>query len=115
MASGGPVQADDVLDLLAQLVDKSLLVAEPTASEARYRMLETIRDYAQERLAEIRRRVRTLGGTVTGSWLWSTRRDRASSPAAMQATGSPGSPTTTTTCARPCAGPTRTPTARARS
>ncbi len=52
VASGGPVQAEDMLDLLARLVDKSLLVAEPTASEARYRMLETIRDYAQERLAE---------------------------------------------------------------
>ena len=31
VASGDPVQADDVLDLLGRLVDKSLLVAEPTA------------------------------------------------------------------------------------
>ena len=47
-----PVASEDVVDLLAHLVDRSLLVAEVDASEARYRMLETIRDYAQERLVE---------------------------------------------------------------
>jgi non-specific serine/threonine protein kinase len=41
------------LDLLAQLVNKSLVVAETlTLSEARYRMLETIRQYAGEKLRE---------------------------------------------------------------
>ncbi|RCG30590.1 AfsR/SARP family transcriptional regulator [Sphaerisporangium album] len=39
---------EDVLDVLARLVDKSLVVHENT----RYRMLETIRAYAAERLAE---------------------------------------------------------------
>jgi predicted ATPase/DNA-binding SARP family transcriptional activator len=38
----------DVLDLLTSLVDKSLL----QPSDHRYRMLETIREYGQERLAE---------------------------------------------------------------
>ncbi|MGH2418348.1 MAG: ATP-binding protein, partial [Candidatus Limnocylindria bacterium] len=52
VASGGPVEADEMIDLLAHLIDKSLLMPEPTPTEARYRMLETIRDYAQERLAE---------------------------------------------------------------
>jgi predicted ATPase len=52
VASGGPVNADEMIDLLAHLIDKSLLMPEPTPTEARYRMLETIRDYAQERLAE---------------------------------------------------------------
>ena len=43
----------DVLDLLAALVDKSLVVVEPEGlGEARYRLLETIREYAAERLAE---------------------------------------------------------------
>ena len=43
----------DVLDLLAALADKSLIVVDPEASgQARYRMLDTIRDYAAARLAE---------------------------------------------------------------
>jgi predicted ATPase/class 3 adenylate cyclase len=52
ICSGGPVEAGDVLDLLSRLIDRSLLLSEQDGSEARYRMLETIRDYAQERLAE---------------------------------------------------------------
>ena len=43
----------DVLDLLAALVDKSLVVREPEVlGQARYRMLDTIRSYAAARLAE---------------------------------------------------------------
>jgi predicted ATPase/DNA-binding CsgD family transcriptional regulator len=43
----------EVLDLLAALVDKSLVVREPEAfGQARYRMLDTIREYAAARLAE---------------------------------------------------------------
>lgn len=42
----------DVLDLLAQLVNKSLVVVErEPEAEARYRMLETIREYAREKLS----------------------------------------------------------------
>jgi hypothetical protein len=40
------------LDLVDQLASKSLLVAEPAAGGTRYRMLETIRQYAAGRLAE---------------------------------------------------------------
>jgi predicted ATPase/DNA-binding CsgD family transcriptional regulator len=41
-----------VLDLLVALADKSLVEVEPdTSGETRYRMLETIREYAGERLA----------------------------------------------------------------
>ena len=52
----------DVLSTLTRLVDKSLVVAEPGAArQTRYRMLDTIREYAFEKLhdgdeAEIRRR-----------------------------------------------------------
>ena len=46
-----PLESDDVLDLLASLVDKSLVMAEQAEDGARYRMLETIRDYAREKLA----------------------------------------------------------------
>ncbi len=46
------IPADDILDLLAALVDKSLVVREPEAlGQARYRMLDTIRAYAAEKLA----------------------------------------------------------------
>jgi predicted ATPase/DNA-binding CsgD family transcriptional regulator len=47
----GEIQREDVLDLLSSLVSKSLVVAETLqGSEARYRLLETIRQYAQEKL-----------------------------------------------------------------
>jgi predicted ATPase/class 3 adenylate cyclase len=52
VVAGGAVDALDVFDLLAQLVDKSLVVAEERHGATRYRMLETIRQYAQERLEE---------------------------------------------------------------
>ena len=47
---GDGVNADDVVDLLARLVDKSLISAEDQEEITRYRMSETIRQYAQERL-----------------------------------------------------------------
>ena len=42
----------DVMDVLASLVDKSLVLAEGHGGQERYRMLETIREYALEQLAE---------------------------------------------------------------
>jgi predicted ATPase/DNA-binding SARP family transcriptional activator len=42
----------EVLDRLAQLVDKSLVAVEAREPEARYRLLETVRAYATERLRE---------------------------------------------------------------
>jgi predicted ATPase len=50
---GGFADADDyaVLDLLDALVRKSLLVVDRSAGRARYSMLETIRQFADERLA----------------------------------------------------------------
>ena len=65
LCSGDDLPAADVLDLLATLVDKSLVVADTeTHAQTRYRMLDTIRDYAASRLAEagetalMRRRLR---------------------------------------------------------
>jgi predicted ATPase/class 3 adenylate cyclase len=46
-----PIEPYDVLDLLEQLVNKSLVVAEESELGVRYRMLETVRQYAQEKLA----------------------------------------------------------------
>jgi predicted ATPase/class 3 adenylate cyclase len=49
---GPPVDAEAVFDLLSRLVDKSLLIAETEGEEARFRQLETIREYARDRLLE---------------------------------------------------------------
>ncbi len=42
----------DVLDGVSSLVDKSLVLAESRGDDSRYRLLETVRQYARERLAE---------------------------------------------------------------
>jgi predicted ATPase/class 3 adenylate cyclase len=52
VCAGAPVDAEAVVDVLSRLVDKSLLVAEMDAEEARYRQLETIREYARDRLID---------------------------------------------------------------
>jgi predicted ATPase/class 3 adenylate cyclase len=59
---GGEVTEGDVLDLLSRLVDKSLVVSDTLVSEAsssyasgaegRFRLLETVRQYARERLLD---------------------------------------------------------------
>ncbi|MFF2536462.1 BTAD domain-containing putative transcriptional regulator [Streptomyces cyaneofuscatus] len=80
---GGPaVDRLDVAALLGSLVDKSLVVAEPGEDgEMRYRLLETVGEYAVERLAEagerdaverrhlvhFRELARTTGPTMRGA------------------------------------------------
>ncbi|MFI8965106.1 BTAD domain-containing putative transcriptional regulator [Streptomyces sp. NPDC053493] len=49
---GGGAVSGDVLDLLGSLVDKSLVVAAPVETGMRYRLLETVAEYAAERLDE---------------------------------------------------------------
>jgi predicted ATPase/DNA-binding SARP family transcriptional activator len=44
------------LDVLGRLVDKSLVVVEEQGGVARYRLLDTVRHYAQERLADAEER-----------------------------------------------------------
>ena len=51
VAHGGDVAEWQVLDLLAALVGKSLVQAEVIHGSTRYRLLETVRHYAVERLA----------------------------------------------------------------
>src|SRR5215467_7408714 len=53
VCSDDDIPARDVLGLLASLMDKSLVVREPEVlGEARYRLLDTIREYAAARLAD---------------------------------------------------------------
>jgi len=46
------VRSDDVLDLLEQLINKSLVITEDEGGTIRYHMLETIRQYANEKLVD---------------------------------------------------------------
>ena len=52
ICSADPLPADDVLDLLSSLVEKSLVSLDERDVGTRYRMLETIRDYAAEKLQQ---------------------------------------------------------------
>jgi predicted ATPase/DNA-binding SARP family transcriptional activator len=52
VCAGAGLPREAVLDRLGALVDKSLVALAPGSGEPRYRMLETIRVYAVQRLAE---------------------------------------------------------------
>ncbi|HLO30985.1 MAG TPA: tetratricopeptide repeat protein [Anaerolineales bacterium] len=53
VCAGEEIESADVLDALSRLVDKSLVMADkPEDGETRYHLLETIRQYALEKLAE---------------------------------------------------------------
>jgi predicted ATPase/class 3 adenylate cyclase len=50
VGAGDGIEGWAVLDLLARLVEKSLVMAEEGEGAARYRLLETVRQYAEEKL-----------------------------------------------------------------
>ena len=50
VCTGDSLDTDDILDVLAALVDKSLVVMEADEGDVRYRLLETVRQYGRERL-----------------------------------------------------------------
>ncbi len=52
VCAGDGVEGVDVLDLLTSLADKSLVAAEQDDGRTRYRLLETVRQYAREKLLE---------------------------------------------------------------
>jgi predicted ATPase/class 3 adenylate cyclase len=52
VCGGDGIDPDTVFELLAALVARSLVVAEEHGSETRYRLLETIRHYGEQRLEE---------------------------------------------------------------
>ena len=63
--AGKRIKEHEILDLLTQLVDKSLVNAQTASEEVRYSMPQTVRQYAQDRLvaskeaAQVRTRHRT--------------------------------------------------------
>ncbi len=50
VCAGDGLERDGILDLLAHLIDKSLVAVDKRVGVARYRMLETVRDYTREKL-----------------------------------------------------------------
>ncbi|WNR44876.1 adenylate/guanylate cyclase domain-containing protein [Paenibacillus roseipurpureus] len=52
VSSGDGVDDFEIVDILSQLVDKSLVQSEGRDGEVRYRLLTTIRQYGQEKLLE---------------------------------------------------------------
>ena len=54
VCADAPLQRADLLDLLARLVDKSLVVTEKTTAGTRYRQLETVRQFGSENLDRAR-------------------------------------------------------------
>jgi predicted ATPase len=73
VCSGAGIDREDVLDVLAQLVDKSMVLVDARDIVARYRLLEPVRQYALERLAaageateyQARQTATLYGATVT--------------------------------------------------
>ena len=53
VCAGGTIAIEDVLDLVSELVEKSLVEMLESGDVARYRLLETVREYAGERLDEL--------------------------------------------------------------
>ncbi|MGW4340862.1 protein kinase domain-containing protein [Rhodococcus koreensis] len=47
---GADVSPDEVLDVVASLVDKSILIREDAGAVVRFRMLETLRDYGRKKV-----------------------------------------------------------------
>ena len=52
VCAGHPVEGGEIFDLLASLIDKSLVVADVTGDGTRYRLLESTRAYMLERLVQ---------------------------------------------------------------
>jgi predicted ATPase len=51
VCSAEPLAPETILDCLGRLVDKSMVLAEPTGQRSRFRLLETIRQFGREQLS----------------------------------------------------------------
>ena len=77
VAADGPESAHGVLDAIDHLVAKSLLIAEARdGAETRYRLLETIKQYASEKLIESGFRIGRRGAAAPLRLLRPPCRDR---------------------------------------
>jgi predicted ATPase/class 3 adenylate cyclase len=74
------IEVFDIADVVSSLVDKSLVVAEPAGDRLRYRLLETIREYAEE----------LLGAGTETNWTLSRHAEHFASFAERARTGREG-------------------------
>lgn len=58
VVSGSPVEEQDIFELISSLADKSLVIADLSCDPPRYKLLETTRQYAFQKLAETSERGR---------------------------------------------------------
>ena len=106
----------DATDILGSLVDKSLVVAEPAGDALRYRLLETIRQFAAERLAEAGNEAAVAAAAAHCEYFLALAEKAAPQLAGPdRPAGSRGSTPTTRTCGRPPSMPPATQTGRLRS
>ena len=84
VCAGDGIEREAILDLLAHLVDKSLVVKQDPGGVARYTMLETVREYAREKLVDSgeastlrRRHFDYFFDSVARTWSPTARRDPA--------------------------------------
>ncbi|MEQ4209996.1 LuxR C-terminal-related transcriptional regulator [Actinopolymorpha sp. B9G3] len=59
ICAGDGIKTEDVIDLVAELIDKSILVREESGRVARYRQLDIIREYGRRKLAGLGDEART--------------------------------------------------------
>ena len=95
-----PVDPMDVLDLLGSLADKSLLLHEERDDGSRYRMLETIREYAREKLAARGDDAAATAARHCEHYFAFAGRGATGCAAPNRGRGSGGLKPTSTTCAR---------------
>ncbi len=102
-AVANPDAGFETMDVLAALVDESLVRQETTTGEPRFRMLETVREYAAERLAASGRGARHAAG-APGSRHGPCRGRRARPGNPGCPPGWRGSTRSARTCGRPWPG-----------
>ncbi len=73
VGASGEIAEWEVLDVLTALVDKSLVLYEEQEGQARYRLLETVRQYALERLKEAEEEAPTRSRHLSFFLQWAER------------------------------------------
>jgi tetratricopeptide (TPR) repeat protein len=103
VCSGEDIESYEVVDLLGRLVDKSLVVLDIESGQGRYRLLETIREYAREKLVESAEAAEAHGrhrdlylelverakpeffrGVDPSEWIWLFDRERSNLTTALE-------------------------------
>jgi len=116
VCSGGQVEAADIFDSMSALVAKSLVDVQRAGRATRYRLLETMRQYARESCSIQRTGSMFVRATSTGARGSRVKRNQRS-VALARLSGSSAWPTSTTTSVLRWNGPSvrATPTRRFRS